>query len=112
MERSNYQSRSRTGRVLAGSAVLAVTLFFGASAGAQTTNDPEAGGDSNQGTSDVGSQVATPTPPASTGGGGGGSLALTGGDVTGIALIGAAAAGAGGLLVLGSRRRSSGEVTA
>lgn len=116
MERSstapnNGARRTHRSRALAGSAIFAATLFIGGVAGAQTTVDPEAGGNSDQGTSDTGSQVGTPAPAAS-GTTDGGSLALTGGDVTGIALIGAAAAGAGGLLVLGSRRRRTEPVTA
>jgi len=108
MERSNNHTRLRRTQVIAGSAVLAVTLFFGGVAGAQTTADPEAGGNSDQGTSDIGTQVGTPAAGGTVGSPstGGGNLALTGGDITGIALIGAAAAGAGALLVLGSRRRS------
>lgn len=115
MERSKDISRIRRRRAFAGSVVLAATLFFGASAGAQTTDDPEVGGDTDQGTSDVGSQVGTPAPTGGNQGGGtesGGNLALTGGDVTGIAIIGAAAAGAGGLLVMGSRRRKTADVVA
>ncbi|MDG2113107.1 MAG: hypothetical protein P8N02_10890 [Actinomycetota bacterium] len=105
-------SRGSRGRAIAGSAIVAATLFFGGVASAQTTVDPEAGGSSDQGTSDVGSQTNTPIPSSSGGTTDGGNLALTGGDVTGIALIGAAAAGAGGLLVLGSRRRRTDPVTA
>ncbi len=110
MQRSTSSSRTRRGRTLAGSAVLAVSLLFGGVAAAQTIDDPEAGGESDQGSSDVGTQVGTPAPSGGSTGGdasGNGSLALTGGDVTGIALIGAVAAGAGGLLVLASRRREA-----
>ena len=114
MQRITPSSRTRRGRTLAGSAVLAVSLLFGGAAAAQTIDDPEVGGETDQGSSDVGSQIGTPAPSGGSTGGdtsGGGSLALTGGDVTGIAVIGAAAAGAGGLLVLASRRRNEADAT-
>lgn len=105
------ERRTRRLRGAVGAVLLAGLMMFGSAAGAQTTDDPEAGGTSDQGSSDTGSSVATPAPAADTGSGssGGGNLALTGGDVTGLLVIGAAAAGAGAVLVVGSRRRQVAE---
>ena len=89
---------------------------MGGTAAGQATDDPEMGGESDQGAVDPGSQTAPPAPApapapqqASTGSTGG-NLALTGGDVTGLAIIGASIAGAGIFLVVGSRRRSEPEL--
>ena len=98
----------RTWRTLVGATLVSVLVFFGATAGAQTTDDPEAGGDTDQGSVDTGSEIATPAPSGGTDSGGG-NLALTGGDVTGLAIIGASVAGAGAVLVIGSRRRNAAE---
>jgi LPXTG-motif cell wall-anchored protein len=100
-------------------------LVSGSMAGAQI--DVEAGGDSDQGPVDNGA----PAPPdnnseinnGSESGNGseneaavtpqpsGSSLALTGGDVTSLIAIGGIAFAAGTLLVVGSKRRATAEVT-
>jgi LPXTG-motif cell wall-anchored protein len=110
--------------VFVGAAMFAV-LVSGSMAGAQI--DVEAGGSSDQGPVDNGA----PVPPAdssevnngSDNGNGsenevaaapqssGGSLPLTGGDVTSLIVIGGAAFAAGTLLVVGSKRRTTADVT-
>ena len=47
----------RTWRTLVGATLVSVLVFFGATAGAQTTDDPEAGGDTDQGSVDTGSEI-------------------------------------------------------
>ena len=110
--------------VFVGASMFAV-LVSGSMASAQI--DVEAGGSSDQGPVDNGAPVppdnssgvnngsengneseneVAATPQTS-----GGSLALTGGDVTSLIVIGGAAFAAGTLLVIGSRRRTTAEVT-
>lgn len=86
-------------------------LLAGSPVGAQATDDPEAGGVSDEGALDPGSGLGAPDPSDSGSGSADGGLALTGGDVTGLVAIGAAALGTGAVLVLSSRRRSEATVT-
>jgi hypothetical protein len=111
--------RRRRTLVFLGSALIAFLSLAGV---ASAQLGLEQGGESDQGatdagagdngglgagTSDTDSQIVSA--PADTGSG---SLALTGGDVSGLALLGAATAGAGMVLVLTTRRRTVATVTA
>lgn len=121
----NQKSRGsgwRRALVFVGAAMFAVVVS-GSMAGAQV--DLELGGNSDQGPVDNGAPVppdnsseinngsesgeneaaAAPQPS-------GGSLALTGGDVTSLIIIGGAAFAAGTMLVVGSKRRTTADVTA
>lgn len=96
------QGSKRTSRALRLLAVGGIVLGTLAPATAAFASPYPNGGTPPGGPGDPGSQVkaATASNP-------GGSLPFTGGDVAGLAAIGAGAAAAGGLLVVKTRRRQA-----
>lgn len=94
--------RSKAVRLLAAGAIVTGASLLPAAAFAQDVGTYGGGNDNNgDGMSDTGSNDPSSTES------GGGSLPFTGGDVVGLALIGAGAVGGGAILVRSGRRRTA-----